>query len=108
MFLINNEPWHLEFVDSHDPILLNPDGNYTVGVTIPEYRTIFIADNISGDYLHHVLCHELFHAEMVSRGVFVPEYIEEALCDIAADYSLETIDMTNDIHNNLCRYYGKC
>lgn len=106
--LINNNYWDLAFVNPHDEILYIGNGQYTLGVTIPEIRTIFIADNIRGDLLHHVLTHELWHAEMVSRNVYVPLYIEEALCDLVADHELEAISIARNVHKNLCKYYNRC
>lgn len=108
MFLINNEEWDLQFVPPFSPILMTEDYNYTLGVTIPAERTIYIADNIYGDLLHHVLTHEIFHAELASRGVFVPLYIEEAICDLVADHELDTINIARNVHNNLCKFYGRC
>lgn len=108
MFYINEEPWNLYFVPSDSDVLVSDRGEFTLGITVPSERTIYIADNINGDLLHHVLCHELFHAEMVARNVFLPIYIEEVLCDIVADNAFETMDIANNIHKNLCRYYGRC
>lgn len=108
MFKINGEDWDLRFVSPYSSILKNNDGNYTLGVTIPEWKRIYIANNIRGNLLHHVLCHELSHAEFAARGLFLPEYVEECLADIIADNSLEVINMTNAIHKNLYKYYGKC
>lgn len=108
MFSINNEEWDLRFVSPYSSILMNPDGSYTLGVTVPEHRTIYLSNELSGEMLDHVLSHELFHAEMVSRNIYIPIYIEEALCDLVADHYLETINIANNVHKNLCRYYGKC
>lgn len=106
--LINNEHWDLCFVNPNDNILYVGDGQYTYGVTIPEYRTIFISNSISGELLHRVLCHELSHAEFVSRGLILPIYIEECLADIIADNIVDIGYIARNVHNNLCRYYGKC
>lgn len=105
---INNVYWDICFVDPFDPILNIENGIYTLGVTIPEWNMICIANDLSGDLLHHVLTHELWHAEMVSRNVHVPLYIEEALCDVVADHGLEAIKIAENVHNDLCRYYGRC
>lgn len=99
--------WCLQFVEPDDPILFDPENNdFTLGVTILEHRTIYIANNICGDLLHHVLSHELSHAEFMARGLNLPVYIEEVLSDIIADNILEIKDMTECIHDNLCRYYN--
>lgn len=108
IFRINEELWELCFVPADSDCLLNNYGEYTLGITVPEERRIYISDELEGARLHHVLCHELFHAEMVARNVFLPIYIEEVLCDIVADNAFETMDIAQNIHGNLCRYYGKC
>lgn len=108
MFKINNYDWNLIFVDPFDPVLEVGNNKYTYGVTIPKLRTIFIANDVYGDFLHHILSHELWHAEMVSRNVYLPIYIEEALADLVADNELETINIARNVHNNLCKYYNKC
>lgn len=108
MVKINGEYWDIVFVDKYDPILYVGNNTYTLGVTVPNWRMILISNAISGDLLHHVLTHELWHAEMVSRNVYVPAYIEEVLCDIVADHELEVMNMARNVHNNLCEYYHKC
>lgn len=87
---------------------MNRNGDYTLGVTILEHRTIYLSDELYGKKLHHVLSHELFHAEMMSRNIYVPEYIEEALADLVADHAIEIFDMADNVHNNLCDIYGIC
>lgn len=106
--IINQEHWDLVFVDPYDPILYVGRGEYTLGVTVPEWRMILIADNISGELLHRVLTHELTHAEFVSRGLILPIYIEEVLADITADNIVDVGFIARNVHNNLCKYYGKC
>lgn len=107
LFKINGVDWCLQFVEPNDPILYNPETDeYTLGVTVLEHCTIYLADNLYGELLHHVLSHELSHAEFLSRGLNLPPYIEEVLSDIIADNILEIRDMAECIHNNLCRYYN--
>ncbi|MDO4189337.1 MAG: hypothetical protein Q4D29_10150 [Lachnospiraceae bacterium] len=105
---INNSEWIIRFVSPRNPILYIGNGEHTYGVTVPSHRAIYIADNIRGDLFHHVLVHELFHAEMAARGLNLPIYIEECLCDLVADHELETINIARNVHNNLCKYYGRC
>lgn len=101
---INGELWKLFLVAPDDLVLYVGNGYYTKGVTIPELKRIYIANNINGNFLKHVIAHEVAHAEFASRGLVVPVYTEEVLSDIIADNILDTyIQM-----NNVCRYYGKC
>lgn len=106
-FKINGVYWALVFVSPHSPVLFNGI-EYTLGVTVLEDRSIYLANNLYGIQLHHVLAHELFHAEMLSRGIHVDPYIEECLADLIADHAIEIFDMTESAHENLCRFYNKC
>lgn len=101
---INGENWLLLFVEPNDPILYIKDGKYTLGVTIPFWKRIYIANDLYGDLLRGVIAHEVSHAEFSSRGLIVPIYIEEILADILSDNILDTYTQTN----NICRFYGKC
>ena len=107
MFKINGEEWDLRFVSPYSSILRTPQGNYTLGVTIPEWKRIYLSNNLSGYLFHHVLSHELSHAEFAARGLCLPEYVEECLADIIADNSLEVLKTANEIHCNLRKYYKK-
>ena len=100
---INGEYWKLLFVSPNDPILYIGNG-FTLGVTIPAWHRIYIANNLNGDKARLVISHEVAHAEFASRGLFVPIYIEEVLADIVADNILDVYTHTN----NVCRHYGKC
>lgn len=103
-FNINGERWRIHFIPPFSSILRNNDGKYTYGVTIPEYKTIYIANDISGNFLRHVIAHEVAHSEFSARGLDVPVWIEEILADIVADNILDAQYQTNAI----CRLYGKC
>lgn len=82
---INGEPWKILLVSSNDPILYIEKNKYTLGVTVPEWHRIYICRHLREDVFYNVLYHELTHAEFASRGLFLPEYIEECLADITAD-----------------------
>ena len=83
--IINNQYWQLRIVPYLSSILRNPDGNYTLGVTIPEWKMIFIADVKDKVLFKRILAHELSHAEFASRGFNVPIVVEEILADIISD-----------------------
>lgn len=104
MIKINGDVWDIQFVSPHSSILRNPDGNYTLGVTIPKWKKIYISNILYGDKLKNVIAHEISHAEFCSRGLFVPIEIEEILADIIADNILDVNYITNDF----CNFYGKC
>lgn len=98
---INEEHWDLVFVPPNDPILYIGNGNYTLGVTVPEWRMVLVSNAISGDLLHRVLCHEIAHAEFISRGLILPTYVEECLCDIIADNIVDIGEIAKSVYNNL-------
>lgn len=102
--LINNEEWEIRFVSPTSSILRNTDGSFTLGVTVPKWRKIYINCNISGKLLRRVIAHEVSHAEFASRGIIVPLYIEEGLADILSDNIVDV----NNITNIICNYCGKC
>lgn len=101
---INGETWKLVFVAPNDPVLYIPNNKYTLGVTIPYFHRIYIANDLYGNKLKSVIAHEVAHAEFSSRGLIVPMYVEEVLADILSDNILDTYTQTN----NICRYYGRC
>lgn len=103
-FKINGHIWSLEFVSPTNPILYVGNGKYTYGVTIPEWQSIYIADDVGGKFLKNIIAHELSHAEFAARGVKVPSYIEEVLADIISDNITDVSYLTN----GLCKYYKKC
>lgn len=108
MFTINGQKWNLEFVNSDDPILTRSDGSQTVGVTVKNNHTIYISDDIRGDFLKTVLTHELCHAYCISYNIYLPIEYEEVFCNLIADYGDNILQMSECILDNLCKYYGKC
>lgn len=101
---INNQSWKLIFVCPDDPILCVNNNSYTLGVTIPAWHRIYIANNIIGKLLKRVISHEVSHAEFCSRGLIVPLYVEEVLADIISDNIVDTNNQTY----NICEIIGKC
>lgn len=95
-FYMNHEEWHLHFVYRADPILIDRTGNFTLGVTDPETRTIYISEGLDPQMKERVIIHELGHCAMVSYGllddihamVYPEKWIEaeEFVCNILADY----------------------
>lgn len=106
-FKINEEIWEMIFVAPDDPILKISDNQFTLGVTVPIFKRIYIANDLYGDLLNRVIAHELTHAEFTSRGLYLPIYIEECLADITADNIVDVGVLLNNIQNNLYRYYSK-
>ena len=97
MFLINNVYWKLSIVPENFPLLQRPNGSYTLGSCDSLTRTIYISQNIHGNLLKKVLCHEITHAAMFSYNVDLSIDQEELVADLISTYGDEIIFITNKI-----------
>lgn len=97
MFLINNIYWKLTFVEPNYPLLINYDGDYSIGACDNLTRTIYINNTLTGNLLKKVLCHQLTHAAMFSYGVTLSLQQEELIADLISTYGEEIIYTTNKI-----------
>lgn len=97
MFLINNVYWKLSVVPEDFPLLRKPEGSYAIGACDSLTRTIYINQNIHGDLLKKVLCHEITHAAMFSYNVDLSIDQEELVADLISTYGDEIIFITNKI-----------
>ncbi len=95
MFNINNENWNVLIVEAYNPILMRPNGLFTLGCCDDETKTIYISKVVSGDLFWKVLCHEIAHAAMFSYDVTLTDEQEELIADIIATFGAEIIDITN-------------
>ncbi len=101
MFLINNVYWKLSVVPKDFPLLMKPDGTYAIGSCDSLMRTIYINEDIQGDLLKKVLCHEITHAAMFSYGVDLSIDQEELIANLISTYGDEIIYITNKIFSKL-------
>ena len=101
MFLINNVYWKLAFVPQDFPLLQRLNGEYSIGACDNLTRTIYINENLQGNLLKKVLCHEITHAAMFSYGVYLSLDQEELLADLIATYGEEIIFITNKIFKKI-------
>ena len=97
MFLINNIYWKLAFVSPDFPLLMRPNGEYSVGACDNLTRTIYINDTLYGNFLKKVLCHQITHAAMFSYNVNLSIEQEELIADLISTYGEEIIYTTNKI-----------
>lgn len=97
MFLINNIYWKLAFVSPDFPLLMRPNGEYSVGACDNLTRTIYINETLYGDFLKKVLCHQITHAAMFSYNVSLSIGQEELIADLISTYGEEIIYTTNKI-----------
>ena len=101
MFVINNVFWKLAFVDPHFPLLQRINGEYTIGACDNLTRTIYINQNLQGDLLRKVLCHEITHAAMFSYNIDLSIEQQELIADLISTYGDEVIYITNKIFSKL-------
>lgn len=97
-FFLNNILWKIELVSPNDQMLVDRTGTRTVGTTDPVTKTLYLANNLSEDFLLRVLVHELGHCAIISFGLtrdihrmVRPECwieAEEWLCNYLCDYGL--------------------
>lgn len=101
MFLINNVYWKLSVVPADFPLLQRYDGSYAIGSCDSLMRTIYINENIHGDLLKKVLCHEITHAAMFSYGINLSIDQEELVANLISTYGNEIIYITNKIFSKI-------
>lgn len=103
MFLINNVYWKIAFVPSDFPLLQRPNGQYSIGACDNLTRTVYLNENLSGQKLKKVLCHEITHAAMFSYNVDLSIEQEELIADLISIYGEEIIHTTNKIFIHLTK-----
>lgn len=107
MFIINGEPWRVIFVEPNHPALLKPDGIFAIGACDDYSNTIFLNNNLFGDKLKHVLCHEITHAMLFSYGIKMPLQQEELFAELTATFGEEVISITNVLFSYLLKRKGR-
>ena len=103
MFTINGRDWDIVFVPSKSKHLMRSDGSITVGVTDGNYDTVFIANDVSDDFLRKILCHELCHCFCMSYNIVMPIQEEEFMADWIANYGADLIYLLDDLMYMLLR-----
>lgn len=104
---MNGLTWHVRFTRPDNPILIDRTSNWTVAVTDPETMTIYLADNLHGDFLTRVTLHELSHAVMYSYDYLDDIHrmckrkywieMEEFIANIIADRAHEIFERAYEI-----------
>lgn len=97
-FTMNGYLWKIEFVIGNDPMLVDRTGDLKVATTDFSTLTVYLSEELYGDFLMTVFVHELGHCAMYSYGfldeihrMVYPEYwidMEEFICNFLADYGL--------------------
>lgn len=95
-FTMNGIHWSIYYVDPHSSLLVDRTNELRVATTDPKDKCIYLASNLSGDFLNRVLIHELGHCAIFSFNLLDDihtmvrqEYwmdAEEWICNFIADY----------------------
>lgn len=98
-FIMNGMLWKVRFTSPNDPILIDRTNSWTVAVTDPDTMTIYISNELSGEFLTTVTLHELSHAMMYSYNYLplIHKYckkkywieMEELIANLIADRAAE-------------------
>lgn len=98
-FKMNGYLWHVKWVDSNNPMLVDRQNILTVATTDVDNLTVYLSRKLQGDFLMRVLLHELGHCALYSfhllddiHEMVRPEYwirAEETICNIIADHGLQ-------------------
>lgn len=107
MFIINGEQWKVVFVDPRHPALLKPNGDFAIGACDDFSKTIFLSNNLSGDFLKRVLCHEITHAIMFSYNITMPLQQEELFAELMAAFGEEIVNITNILFSYILKRKGR-
>lgn len=102
-FTMNGIVWKVRFVAKGHPMLVERRGNRTVATTDPKSHTVYLSEELRGDFLMTVFIHELGHCALVSfdfleriRTMVYPEYwvdMEEFICNFLADFGMKIFRM---------------
>ena len=107
MFAINGEYWRILFVSPNYVALLKPNGDFAIGACDDFSKTIYLSNDLSGEYLKKVLCHEITHAVMFSFNIEMPLPQEELFAELTAAFGEEIIKMTNVLFSHLLKRKGR-
>ena len=96
-FMLNDFKWQIRRVDSYSDLLRRSDGSLTVGMTDRDTQMIYLSEDLQGEFLRKVLCHEICHSAMFSYSIDMSIEQEELFCDLMATYGSEIINITDGI-----------
>ena len=101
MFNINGIEWEVVKTSANHPKLFRSNGTLSIGACDDTTKTIYLNENLHGNKLKKVLCHEVVHAAMFSYHVSLTIEQEELVADLIATYGDEIIEVTNRIFNKI-------
>lgn len=105
--ILNGITWHVIRVPPTHPYLIDRSNILTVGTTDPMTRTIYLANNLKGEFEKRVVAHEIGHAVCFSYGLLDEIHrcchkrhwidMEELVCNFVADYGEKIWELTRDL-----------
>ena len=106
-FYMNGLRWRVRFTYPTDPVLVDRTGTLTIGVTDSATMTIYLSNELCGNFLTRVVLHELSHAMMISYGYLeqIHRYckkrhwvdMEELIANLIANQAKEIFQRAYDI-----------
>lgn len=106
-FYMNGDWWSVRWTDPTDPILVDRTNVLTCAVTDPDTMTIYLSNQLRGNFLTTVVLHELSHAMMISYGYLeqIHRYckkrhwvdMEELIANLIAQQAKEIFQRAYDI-----------
>ena len=101
MFTINGIVWKVKVVRPDYPLLLQPNGNFAIGVCDNNYKIICISSKIRGKAFKQVLCHEIVHAAMFSYNIIIDHDTEEFIANLISKYGHEIVHITDKMFKQI-------
>lgn len=102
-FVLGGIFWRVVRVSPNSTMLIDRTGSHTVATTDPVTHTVYLSRELGGEFLTHVLIHELGHCAIISFGLqdaihqmVRPEYwieAEEWVCNFIADYGMKIFNV---------------
>lgn len=106
-FYMNGLRWRVRFTYPTDRILVDRTGTLTIGVTDSATMTIYLSNELRGEFLTRVVLHELSHAMMYSYHYLdeIHRYckkrywieMEELIANLIANQAKEIFQRAYDI-----------
>lgn len=106
-FYMNGYLWSIRYVRPTNPMLIDREGHRSVATTDGTTRTVYLSNDIFGEFKTKVLLHELGHVAIFSfnlldeihRMVYPEHWInaEEWICNFLADYGKMIFDAASRV-----------
>ena len=106
-FSLNGYLWHVKFVRPDSPELVDRTREQRVATTDPDTLTVYLSNQLRGEFLNTVFIHELAHCvmwsfdllyeihKMVKREYWIEA--EEWICNFIADYGFQIFKIAHSV-----------